>query len=171
MKQANVPASMHVVDNAPDATSAIKPRPIGHRNIVWGWSVIALGAISGTILSAWSFAGPFPAPSGFHEYGDLARRMTRLAHIALFMLPIINILIGRDLDEIEVSDFWKQVCSWGAIVSIVSIPGGLILASTIHLWFKFASGPGVTGLTVALLIMGYGTLRRERRFKSLQSTR
>ena len=135
---------------------------IGHRNVVWGWYFMALGVITGSILSAWSFGGPFAAPPGFHDYADLSRRMVRLAHIALFMLPIINILVGKDLDKIEVSGFWKQVASWGAAISIISVPGGLALGALVTLNLKYLSAPGVTGLMVSLLIMGYGTLQREK---------
>lgn len=70
-------------------------------------------------------------------------------------------LIGKDLDGIHVSDFWKNVCSWGAIVSVVSVPGGLTLGALVTLNLKYLLAPGVTGLLAALLIMGYGTLKRE----------
>lgn len=140
---------------------------IGHRNVVWGWTFMAMGVITGSILSAWSFGGPFGAPSGFHDYGDLPRRMVRLAHIALFMLPIINIQIGKDLDRIDVPERWKQIASWGGVISIISVPGGLALGALVTLNLKYLSAPGVTGLLVALLIMGFGTLRRERRHKNV----
>jgi hypothetical protein len=147
------------VSTARDAS----PHPvtdIGRRNVVWGWGMISMGAVTGLIIMAWSFAGPFPTPSGFHDYGDLPRRMMRLAHIALFMLPIINILIGKDLDRARLTARWKQICSVSALVAMIGIPLGLTLAATIDVRLKYVAMLPSYALLFALAIMGLGMVRR-----------
>jgi hypothetical protein len=134
--------------------------PLGRRNVVWGWVTIPLGAVSGSILMAWSFAGPFNPPPGFHDFADLSRRMIRLAHIAVFMLPIINILIGKELDGLNLPKSWKVFCSWSGIVGMIGIPLGLTLGALIDIRLKYVSMPGVTGLLVALTLVAAGKVRR-----------
>ena len=135
---------------------------IGRRNVVWGWATIVLGVVSGAILMSWSFAGPFPTPPGFHDYADLTRRMVRLAHIAMFMLPLINIALGHDLDSLPLSSKWKQICSWCGLIGMVGVPLGLILGGLVHIWLKLVAVPGVYAFMLALGIMGVGKLKGER---------
>jgi len=142
-------------------TRSIRLTRIGRRNVVWGWATIGLGALTGLVLMMWSFAGPFPTPSGFHDYGDLQRRLMRLAHIALFMLPIINILIGKDLDSASLSRRSKQICSSGALVAMIGIPLGLTLAATIDVRLKYVALVPSYSLFLALVLMGIGMVRRE----------
>jgi hypothetical protein len=134
----------------------------GRRNVVWGWSVIGLGAASGLVLMAWSFAGPFAPPAGFTDYGDLARRMVRLAHIALFMLPIINILIGKDLDGAALSDRWKLTCSVAGLVAMIGIPLGLTLGALVDIRLKYVAMVPAYALLAALAVMAFGVVRAHR---------
>ena len=133
--------------------------PIGKRNVKWGWMFIGLGALSGSIIGAWAFGGPFPAPPGHDNYADLARRLVRLAHVALFMLPILNILIGKELDGIALSDRGKQLISKLALFAMVGMPGFLLLAGTVHVGFKYLAALPVTALLCALVLMGIGKWR------------
>jgi len=136
--------------------------PIGQRNVVWGWSTIGLGAFTGIILMCWSFAGPFPPPPGFHDYGDLSRRMVRLAHIALFMLPIINILIGKDLDQLALSDKWKRICSISGLIAMIGIPLGLTLGALIWIHLKYVAMIPTYALLFSLCIMAVGKVRQHK---------
>jgi hypothetical protein len=131
----------------------------GRRNVVWGWSVIGMGAVTGLILMAWSFAGPFEPPAGFEQYSDLSRRMVRLAHIALFMLPIINILIGKDLDGAILSDRWKLWCSISGLVAMIGIPLGLTLGALIDIRLKYVAMVPAYALLLALAVMAVGMVR------------
>ena len=134
--------------------------PIGRRNVVWGWVTMLLGATLGTVLMAWSFDGPFPAPPGFEDYGSLARRLMRLAHVAWFMLPLINIVLGRDVDATALPDGLKQLASWGALASILGIPVGLIVDSLVQYHAGLVlSSLGGTGLFVGIALVAWGKLR------------
>ena len=132
---------------------------IGLRNVTWGWATMFLGALSGTILMAWSFNGPFPEPPGFENYVDLSRRMTRLAHIALFMVPLINIAIGREIDRLRISSVWKEIASWSAIVGMIGIPLGLLLGALVHYQLKYVAMMPSYALLLSLMIMAVGAVR------------
>ena len=134
--------------------------PIGRRNVVWGWITMLLGASLGTVLMAWSFDGPFPAPSGFEGYGDLARRLARLAHVAWFMLPLINVVLGRDIDSLALPDLWKNVASISAIVAMFGIPIGLLLAALVAYPLLMVSVAAGSGLFLAVALVAFGKLRQ-----------
>ena len=137
--------------------------PIGRRNVVWGWATMVLGALSGSILMAWSFDGPFPAPSGFTDYAELPRRLTRLAHVALFALPLINVVFGKNIDQADLPEAWKQAASWLAIVGMIGIPFGLLCGALIHVQLKYVSALPVFALMTALAILAGGKVRQHRR--------
>src|SRR5687767_1710654 len=114
-------------------------RPVGRRNLLWGWMTMWIGILSGSVLMAWSFSGPFAAPAGFEDYSDLSRRMARLAHVAQVMLPLINVLIGRELDSLALTRKWKDICSWSAIIGMIGVPLGLYLGAVVHIHLKYVS--------------------------------
>lgn len=129
---------------------------IGERNVTWGWVTMVLGAVSGSILMAWSFAGPFPPPPGFEDYTSLPRRLARLAHVALFMLPLINVVLGRELDRLPLSRRSKELTSWFAIVGMIGIPTGLLLGALVDIRLKYVALPAVTLLLLALAVVARG---------------
>lgn len=141
-------------------TSTATTLRIGRRNVTWGWATMLLGACLGTVLMAWSFDGPLPAPPGFTEYGLLARRLARLAHVAWFALPLINVVLGRDLDDTALPDPLKQVASWGAIAAMFGIPVGLLLAALVHQAGLLLSVAGGSGLFAAIALVAWGKLRQ-----------
>ena len=120
---------------------------------------MVLGAVSGSIIMAWSFGGPFPAPSGFEDYTDLPRRMVRLAHVALFMLPLINVVFGKEIDRVALSTKWKQIASWCAIVGMIGIPVGLLLGALVHIHLKYSAIPPVSCLMFAIFLVAVGKAR------------
>lgn len=136
--------------------------PIGRRNVVWGWVTIVCGAISGSVIMAWSFSGPFSPPPGWDDYVSLSRRLMRLAHVAFFMLPLINIVLGKELDQIALSDRWKNITSWCAIVGMIGIPVGLMLAAIIHPDLKYIASLPVSLLLLSLTLMAVGKVRSTR---------
>ena len=54
-----------------------------------------LGAVSGLAMGLWSFGGPLPEPAWVGGYSELPRRLIRLAHIALFALGMMNLMLAR----------------------------------------------------------------------------
>ncbi len=127
----------------------------GELNIHLGWITMVLGILSGSVLGLWSFAGPFPTPKGHHNYTDLPRRMNRLAHIAMFALPIISILYGQYIDGIAVPDQIKMAASYCWLICMWGVPLFLFMAS---FWnpFKYLEVIPVSCGTFALFVMAYG---------------
>lgn len=127
----------------------------GQLNIHLGWITIVGGIVTGAILGMWSFAGPFKAPKGHLNYVDLPRRLNRLAHIALFMLPLISIVFGQHIDLIPVTDNFKLIASYCWLVCMWGVPLFLFLAS-FYLPFKYAEVIPVSCGMISLFIMAYG---------------
>lgn len=127
----------------------------GELNIHLGWITIVLGIFTGSILGMWSFGGPLKTPTGHTDYADLPRRLNRLAHVALFMLPLISIVYGAHIDLIPVSDTLKMLGSYGWLVCMFGVPFFLFLASFYNP-FKYVEVIPVTCGTISLLIMAYG---------------
>ena len=119
---------------------------------------MAFGIYSGSIIGMWAFNGPFPTPPGHKDYADLSRRLVRLAHIALFMLPLICIVYGHHIDAIPVSEQLKWLGSWGMIICMFGVPTFLIMAS-FYLPFKYLEVVPVTAGVIALSIMAWGHLQ------------
>jgi hypothetical protein len=130
--------------------------PIGRRNVVWGWFGIVLGPLSGSILMAWSFDGPFDVPAILGEYDHVNRRVMRLAHVAMLMLPLLNIVYGKEIDFTSLGERWKRIGSWCAIVAMIGVPLGLVLAALVHNQMKYISTLPVYCLIAAFAIMAYG---------------
>lgn len=116
---------------------------------------MVLGIASGSVIGMWAFAGPFKTPPGHTSYDDLSRRLVRLAHIAMFMLPLINISYGHHIDLIPLSETWKTVGSYGMIICMIGVPT-LLIAASIYLPFKYLEVIPVSAGFLALAIISYG---------------
>ncbi len=128
---------------------------IGQINIFFGWMWMILGITSGSIIGMWSFGGPMKTPNGYHNYSDLSRRLVRLAHIAMFALPMISILYGQYIDTVPLNAELKTLGSYSMIVCMIGIPTFLIGASFVHI-IKYLEVIPVSAGFIALSIMGYG---------------
>ena len=130
----------------------------GQLNVVAGWIFISLGITTGSILGMWSFAGPLKAPKGHLQYDDLPRRLNRLAHIACFMLPIINILYGQYIDLVALPDSIKYSGSVGMVICMIGVPLFLFLAS-FKTFFKYFEVVPVAAGTYALYVMSWAHIK------------
>ncbi|MCB0350493.1 MAG: hypothetical protein KDD38_04880 [Bdellovibrionales bacterium] len=130
---------------------------IGHELVVWGWCWMILGILSGSILGMWSFAGPLPLPKGYERYDSLPRRMTRLAHVAMFALPLITISYGDHIDATALSSSLKKLGGYSMIGCMIGIPITLIMGSFKNV-LKYLSYIPVAMGFVALGLMAYGQL-------------
>lgn len=127
----------------------------GQYNIAFGWIWMVLGITTGAILSLWSFDGPFRPPPGHARYDDLPRRLIRLAHVACFMLPVINILYGQHLDTLPFSQGTRLTAAVSMLVLMVGIPVSLYLAS-LRLGLKYLNVTPITAGFIGLGIMAWG---------------
>ncbi|HEY8269991.1 MAG TPA: hypothetical protein VIG33_03830 [Pseudobdellovibrionaceae bacterium] len=126
----------------------------GNLNIHLGWMTMVMGILTGSILGMWSFAGPFKTPKGHHNYGDLPRRMNRLAHIALFALPLISIVLGQYIDAVSMPDNIKLAASYCWIICMWGVPLFLFMAS-LYNPLKYLEIIPVSCGTFSLFVMAY----------------
>jgi purine-cytosine permease-like protein len=160
----SAPAARPDAPPAPAPAAGWREGPIGRRNVVWGWCGIVLGPTVGSILMAWCFAGPFPAPVPWLEdYESVERRMLRLAHVAMVMVPLINIVFGHSIDATDLPERWKRRASWLAALAIPGVPLGLTLGALFWVPLKYLSVPGVYAFIAGLAIMAWGKVRAARR--------
>lgn len=130
----------------------------GQVNITLGWIFISLGITTGSIMGMWAFAGPFRPPKGHENYADLPRRLVRLAHVALFMLPLINIVYGQHIDQTSLPDSLKALGSYSMVVCMIGVPLFLILASR-WLFFKYFEVIPVSAGTIGLYLISWSYLK------------
>lgn len=128
---------------------------IGETNIAFGWLVMIVGILTGSLLGMYAFAGPFKPPRGHEEYASLPRRMVRLAHIAFVALPMINILYGQHIDATDLSESIKQLGSYSMIVGMIGVPT-LLIAASFYNPIKYLEVIPVGGILLGLAIIAYG---------------
>ena len=128
---------------------------VGLLNIYSGWVFIFTGIASGVVLSWWSFGGPMKPPKGYEDYTALPRRLTRLAHIAAFMLPVVDILYGQYVDDLPLSMLLKKTGSICMIICMVGLPITLFMGSFKISLKNLCSLPVTCGV-IALFLMSWG---------------
>ena len=122
------------------------------------WASLALGALSGLVLGTWSFDGPVEVPAWLGDYGDTSRRLARLAHISLFGLGILNLLVVRELPRCALRNREKLTASIAMNFGNMFLPLTLIAAAIYHPMQYAMSVPSLS-VTLALVITTYGVCR------------
>ena len=89
----------------------------GQLNIIFGWVWMCFGFIAGMVMGLWA-----ERDNWLGGYGSLTRRYLRLAHIAFIALSIINILYGKELASVILSDTLKNLGSYLMLFGAVGIP-------------------------------------------------
>lgn len=132
----------------------------GLRNVRGGLILLPLGLLGGLALSLFAFVPIVHPPPGFEQYGDLPRRLMRLGHIAAIMLPIINVVVGRELDRLALSEKVKRMASVGLLVSAVGLPFALALEALVPFLARLhVSGLPALTLTASLGLCAIGAAR------------
>jgi hypothetical protein len=122
-------------------------------NEIFGWACILASVVMGLWMGI-----RFQQENWLGGYGTLARRMVRLAHIALAALGIVNIEFGRSVGELALSSGLVRATSFAFMVAAVSMPGCCLLIATKSRRFEMFALP-VGSLTVALVLTIGGLLR------------
>jgi hypothetical protein len=120
-----------------------------------GWVSACLGVATGAVMGLWSFDGPFPIPSWLGEYGDTARRLARLGHIAFFGLGILDLLLAHELRRSALGPRLKRLASWAMVFGNVFLPLTLF-ASAAYRPLKYLMGAPVAAVFLALVLAAYG---------------
>ncbi|NNE87304.1 MAG: hypothetical protein HKN27_04450 [Silicimonas sp.] len=143
-----------------DATfDAHRPTDLRSRAIAIAWCSILGGALSGAVMGLWSFNGPFPTPEWIGDYDALPRRFLRLAHVAMFALGFLHMLVARQISEAPVGPKLDSLALNAMAVGNIAMPTILIAAA---LWepLKFLTPIPTTALTIAFAIAALSAIRR-----------
>jgi hypothetical protein len=131
------------------------PTPPWEWNRRVGWLCACLGVLTGSVMGLWSFDGPLPPPAWLGEYGDTARRLARLGHIAFFGLGILDLLLAHELRRSALGPSSKRLASWAMIFGNIVLPVNLFAAAAYHP-LKYFMGVPVSAVFVAFVLAAYG---------------
>ena len=122
------------------------------------WCSILGGALSGLLLGLWSFGGPFPTPDWIGEYDALPRRFLRLAHIAMFALGILHMLVARQITNAPVHPGVDSLAFFAMALGNIGMPAVLIAAA---LWepLKYLAPVPALAVTAAISIAALSAVR------------
>lgn len=125
------------------------------------WCSILAGALSGMVMGLWSFDGPFPAPEWIGDYDALPRRFLRLAHVAMFALGFLHMLVARQITEAPVSPSLDRLGLKAMAAGNILMPTILIAAAV---WepFKFFTSIPAFALTTAFAIAALSAFRQKQ---------
>lgn len=123
------------------------------------WGSILCGALSGLVMGLWSFDGPFPTPDWIGAYDALPRRFLRLAHVALFALGVLHLLVARQVTALPVRSGLTRLALGAMALGNVTMPMVLIGAA---LWepLKFLSPVPALAITTAIAIAAASAVRQ-----------
>lgn len=152
---------------APEPESALTPEArqaayLGARAQAIGWCSILAGALSGMLMGLWSFDGPFPVPGWIGGYDELPRRFLRLAHIAMFALGMLHVMVGKWLATSGMPHRFKRSGYATMALGNFLMPATLIGAA---IWapLKYATAVPTLALTIAFAIVAQDAVRAMRR--------
>ena len=117
-----------------------------------------LGATSGLVIGLWSFGGPLPEPAWIGGYGDLPRRLIRLAHIALFALGMINLMLARQQAGLDLPSPTRRLALTAMNLGNLLMPA-LLVATVFLPAAKYLLALPALAVSTALAIAAYGGWR------------
>jgi hypothetical protein len=120
-----------------------------------GWVSACAGVVTGMVMGLWSFDGPLAPPAWLGEYGDTARRLARLGHIAFFGLGILDLLLAHELRRSALGPWGQRLASWAMIFGNVFLPLTLF-ASAAYRPLKYLMGAPVCAVFLALTLAAWG---------------
>ena len=123
------------------------------------WCSILAGALGGMLMGLWSFDGPFPTPEWIGEYDSLPRRFLRLAHVAMFALGVLHMLVARQITMVPLHSVLDRIGLYAMAVGNVLMPTVLIAAA---LWepLKYLTPIPTVAVTTAVTIAALSSIRR-----------
>ena len=110
-------------------------------------------------MGLWSFEGPFPTPEWIGDYDALPRRFLRLAHVAMFALGILHMLVARQITTAPIGGNWDRIGLNAMAIGNVTMPTILIAAAV---WepMKYLTPIPTVALTVAFGVAAFSSLRQ-----------
>ncbi|MEM6386052.1 MAG: hypothetical protein AAF718_07425 [Pseudomonadota bacterium] len=137
-----------------------KARRRSHAAMI-AWCSILAGALSGMVMGLWSFDGPFPTPEWIGDYDSLPRRFLRLAHVAMFALGFLHLLVARQITEAPLSPKTDRLGLKAMAAGNILMPSILVGAAV---WepLKYLTTVPALALTIAFAIAALGSFRQHK---------
>ncbi len=129
------------------------------RAVAIAWCSIVCGALSGLVMGLWSFDGPFPTPEWIGDYDSLPRRFLRLAHVAMFALGVLHMLVARQIAAAPIRPDIDRVALSAMALGNVTMPTVLI-GSAIWEPLKFLSPIPALAVTTAVTVAAMSAVRQ-----------
>ena len=154
------PGASPETDRGSPATAAV-PGQLAH-TAARAHAIAWISILCGMIVGLWSFDGPLPVPSWIGGYGDLSRRFIRLAHIAMFALGMLHIMLAKRLEGSTMPISHKRSAYFTMAAGNIVMPLCLIGAS---IWepLKYLTTLPAAALTTAFAIVAQDAVRAMRR--------
>ncbi len=146
-----------------DMTATELPTPSAWRSraAAIAWCSILAGALSGMLMGLWSFNGPFPTPDWIGDYDSLPRRFLRLAHVAMFALGLLHMLVARQITSASISPNIDRLGLNAMAAGNILMPTILIAAAA---WepLKYLTPIPTVALTIAFAIAAWSAIRQHK---------
>ncbi|MEL7149716.1 MAG: hypothetical protein AAGK71_03230 [Pseudomonadota bacterium] len=125
------------------------------------WCSILAGAFSGAVMGLWSFGGPFPTPEWIGDYDSLPRRFLRLAHVAMFALGLLHMLVARQITSAPTRPSLDRLGLNAMAIGNVLMPTFLIAAAV---WepLKYLTPIPTLALTIAFAVAAFSAYRQHK---------
>jgi hypothetical protein len=120
------------------------------------WWLVAGGMLLGAVVGLWSFGEPVPAPKGFENYGDVPRRLVRLAHIAMIALPLLYLEYVRHAARLAPRQ--RELGSRLMLAGMTLLPATLALAAFVPV-LLYALPVPVTCLLSGVVLLAFALTR------------
>jgi len=120
----------------------------GEINILFGWAWMCVGFLSGMTLGLWA-----EAENWLGGYVSVTRRYLRLSHVAFIALSIINILYGKELGTIDLSNHIKNIGSALMIFAAAGVPLACISAAFFRKTRYFLPLPALAALIGTIILV------------------
>ena len=126
-----------------------------------GWVSLAVGIGTGLIMGMWSLDGPVKTPGWLGEYGDTPRRLARLGHIAFIGLGMLNIMVARELPELDLGGRGRKIAAGTMNFGNVFLPLTLFAAAVFHPAKYTMAFPAIS-VFIAMTLVAVGVCRQTR---------
>ena len=110
------------------------------------------------MLGLWSFGGPVATPEWIGPYDALPRRFLRLAHIALFALGMLHLMVFRQISARPTSPTIDRMALRAMAFGNIGMPLALIAAA----WWeplKYLTPLPAFALTAAFAVAAAGAIK------------
>jgi len=118
-------------------------------NELAGWTAILVGVLLGVYMGV-----KFQSETWLGGYSSLARRMVRLGHVAFIALGMLNIQLGRTLENLTLPAALVQVASIAMIGGNLLMPACCLAIARGSRRFEIFAAPIVCLITALVLAIG-----------------